>query len=49
MNQTTGAIPKLMALPVFYAVVVATRLVGSALTAKGRRSLGILLTAKLFC
>lgn len=44
---TTGAIAKLIALPVFYAVVVATRLVGSALTAKGRRPLGILLTAKL--
>jgi len=44
---TTGAIAKLMALPVFYAVVVATRLVGSAPTAKGRRPLGILLAAKL--
>jgi uncharacterized membrane protein YoaK (UPF0700 family) len=32
---TTGAIAKLMALPVFYAVVVATRLVGSAMTARG--------------
>lgn len=44
---TSGAVAKLMALPVFCAVVVATRLAGSALRDRGRRPLGVLLLAKL--
>ena len=43
----TGALAKLMALPVFCAVVLAVRLAGSALMVKGRPALIPLLNAKL--
>jgi len=43
---TSGVIAKLMALPMFCAVVVATRLAGDALRARGRRPLGVFLITK---
>ena len=44
---TSGAIAKLLALPMFCVVVVATRLAGAALRARGRPALGVLLSVKL--
>jgi uncharacterized membrane protein YoaK (UPF0700 family) len=44
---TTGALAKLMALPMFCAVVVLTRLAGSALRARGRPPLVPLISVKL--
>ncbi len=44
---TSGAVAKLIALPVFCVVVVASRLAGSALRTRGRAALPVLLVAKL--
>jgi len=47
IHGTTGAIGKLLALPVFCIVVAATRLASSALTARGQRPVESLLAVKL--
>jgi uncharacterized membrane protein YoaK (UPF0700 family) len=44
---TTGALAKVMALPMFCVIVVAARLAGSALRARGRRPLITLLSVEL--
>jgi uncharacterized membrane protein YoaK (UPF0700 family) len=44
---TSGAVAKLLALPVFCAVVVATRVAGSALERRGRPALRAMLALKL--